>query len=123
MNDIFNEITGLKQSILEYMKLKTLDFEAAKKELGDVSRFSTIDDYSRMTQIFSEMEQHSNNNRNARNFLVRLSSITEGITLQSEENKIVACVSAYLILKATDEYRIVIEEMNARFKETNNKTL
>ncbi len=123
MNDILNEMDKLKQSLIAYLELKNMDFETSKKEINDVSRFSTIEDFSRLTQIFKEMEHHSNMHRNAKNFLVRLSSMTEGITLQSEERKIVACVSAYLILKGTDEYRIVVEEMNKRFSVSNNKTL
>lgn len=123
MNDIFSEIEQFKQSIISYLSLKNLDFETAKKELGDVSKFSTIDDYSRMSEIFREMEQHSNMHRNAKNFLIRLNSITDGITLQSKEEKIVACVSAYLVLKSSNEYRIVLEEMNKRFSASNSKTL
>lgn len=123
MNDIFSEIEQFKQSIISYLSLKNMDFETAKKELGDVSKFSTIDDYSRMNEIFREMEQHSNMHRNARNFLIRLNSITDGITLQSKEEKIVPCVSAYLVLKSSNEYRIVVEEMNKRFSASNSKNL
>lgn len=123
MNDIFNEMEQLKQSIMSYLSLKNIDFETAKKEFNDVSKFSTIDDYSRMSEIFKEMEQHSNMHRNARNFLIRLNSITDGINLQSKEEKIVACVSAYLVLKSSNEYRIVVEEINKRFNENKTKGL
>ena len=122
MKDIFSELIQLKQNILGYLELKREDFEVTKSEIVDSSRFSTIDDYSRMTTVFTEMNQNANMYRNASNFLVRLNSISNGIDLNSDDQKMAVCVSAFLILKATDEYRIVINELETRFSQNVNKS-
>lgn len=123
MNDIFNELVQLKQNIIAYMELKNKDFEASKSSLNDYSRFSSVVDYSRMSDAFREMEMHANYYRNASNFLKRLESISTGITLNSGEDKLIPCVSAYLILKATDEHRIITDEMVKRFSMENGRSL
>lgn len=123
MNDIFNELMQFKKSILDYMALKSIDFTTAKEELDDVSRFSTIDDFGRMNTAFEEMRRLSILHNNAKNFWKRLEDISTGITLESDEKQIAACVSAYLILKSTDEFRIVEEQISTVNSKENGKSL
>ena len=54
MITLFNELEQLKQDIIEYLKLKAVDFNTAKSELVDSSKFSTVEDYSKMAVIFKE---------------------------------------------------------------------
>ncbi|MCI8330625.1 MAG: hypothetical protein HFE04_00820 [Bacilli bacterium] len=121
MITLFNELEQLKQDIIEYLKLKAVDFNTAKSELVDSSKFSTVEDYSKMAVIFKEIEQCSFMYRNAENFLTRLNSITDGIIIGNDERKDAACIAAYLTLRATDEHRIVKEEIDNRLANQKSK--